>query len=29
MVRISIGAELTEREHVAELWSAMRRIVAA
>jgi len=24
MVRVSIGAELTEREHVAELWKAMR-----
>jgi aromatic-L-amino-acid decarboxylase len=25
MVRVSIGAETTERKHVAELWSAMRR----
>jgi aromatic-L-amino-acid decarboxylase len=24
MVRVSIGAEMTEREHVAELWKAMR-----
>ena len=24
MVRVSIGAETTEREHVAELWQAMR-----
>ena len=24
MVRISIGAELTEREHVAQLWQLMR-----
>ncbi len=25
MVRVSIGAETTEREHVVELWNAMRR----
>jgi hypothetical protein len=25
MVRVSIGAEATERKHVAELWNAMRR----
>jgi aromatic-L-amino-acid decarboxylase len=25
MVRVSIGSELTEREHVAELWNVMRR----
>ena len=24
MVRVSIGAELTEREHVAQLWRLMR-----
>ena len=24
MVRVSIGAETTERKHVAELWKAMR-----
>ncbi|HSJ41464.1 MAG TPA: aspartate aminotransferase family protein, partial [Xanthobacteraceae bacterium] len=24
MVRVSIGAELTEREHVARLWELMR-----
>jgi aromatic-L-amino-acid decarboxylase len=24
IVRVSIGAETTEREHVAELWNAMR-----
>jgi hypothetical protein len=24
MVRVSIGAEATEYEHVAELWRAMR-----
>jgi aromatic-L-amino-acid/L-tryptophan decarboxylase len=24
MVRVSIGAELTEREHVAQLWQLMR-----
>jgi aromatic-L-amino-acid decarboxylase len=28
MVRISIGAELTERIHVEQLWSLMREIVA-
>ena len=28
MVRVSIGAELTEREHVADLWDAMRRQAA-
>jgi aromatic-L-amino-acid decarboxylase len=28
MVRISIGAEGTEREHIQELWSAMRREAA-
>jgi aromatic-L-amino-acid decarboxylase len=27
MVRVSIGAELTEREHVAKLWSLMRDVV--
>jgi aromatic-L-amino-acid decarboxylase len=27
MVRISIGAELTERQHVADLWEAMRGAV--
>jgi aromatic-L-amino-acid decarboxylase len=27
MVRVSIGAELTEREHVGELWSLMKRVV--
>jgi hypothetical protein len=25
MVRVSIGAETTQREHVAALWEAMRR----
>jgi aromatic-L-amino-acid decarboxylase len=25
MVRVSIGAITTEREHVASLWNAMRR----
>ncbi|HXQ97368.1 MAG TPA: pyridoxal-dependent decarboxylase [Candidatus Limnocylindrales bacterium] len=25
MVRVSVGAETTERKHVAELWAAMRR----
>jgi aromatic-L-amino-acid decarboxylase len=25
MVRVSIGAELTEREHVEQLWTIMRR----
>jgi aromatic-L-amino-acid decarboxylase len=29
MVRVSIGAELTERHHVAVLWEAMRRVAAA
>ena len=27
IVRVSIGAELTEREHVGELWSLMKRVV--
>jgi aromatic-L-amino-acid decarboxylase len=27
MVRVSIGAELTEREHVAQLWALMQRYV--
>jgi len=27
MVRVSIGAELTEREHVAQLWELMQRYV--
>jgi aromatic-L-amino-acid decarboxylase len=27
MVRVSIGAELTEREHVSELWSLMKRVI--
>ena len=29
MVRVSIGAELTEREHVAQLWELMQRSVAS
>ena len=29
MVRVSIGAELTEREHVAELWNLMQEYVGA
>ena len=29
MVRISIGAELTEREHVQQLWQLMRDAVRA
>jgi len=29
MVRISIGAELTEREHVAQLWALMQQHVGA
>ena len=29
MVRVSIGAELTEREHVEQLWSLMQRSVEA
>jgi aromatic-L-amino-acid/L-tryptophan decarboxylase len=28
MVRVSIGAELTEREHVEQLWAAMREVSA-
>ena len=28
MVRVSIGAELTERRHVEELWKLMRDAVA-
>lgn len=28
MVRVSIGAELTEREHVVELWRMLRAVVA-
>ena len=28
MVRVSIGAELTEREHVAQLWQLMQEAVA-
>ena len=27
MVRVSIGAELTEREHVGQLWAAMQEVV--
>ena len=27
MVRVSIGAELTEREHVKRLWEIMRDVV--
>jgi aromatic-L-amino-acid/L-tryptophan decarboxylase len=29
MVRVSIGAELTERQHVEQLWTLMRRYAAA
>jgi aromatic-L-amino-acid decarboxylase len=29
MVRVSIGAEMTEREHVADLWEVMRQEVEA
>lgn len=29
MVRVSIGAELTEREHVERLWSLMREVVSS
>jgi aromatic-L-amino-acid/L-tryptophan decarboxylase len=27
MVRVSIGAELTEREHVAQLWTLLKSSV--
>ena len=29
MLRVSIGAERTEREHVAALWAALREAAAA
>jgi aromatic-L-amino-acid decarboxylase len=27
MVRVSIGAELTEREHVEQLWKLMQLVI--